>query len=127
MAPFLAGISADADFVMAAHIKAPNAAGDLPASMNPQLLQDELRGNLAFDGVVITDAMNMGAIVNEYGSGQAAVNAVLAGVDMVLMPASLEEAYHAVLAAVQDGTLTEERIDASVRRILRVKYRYCVS
>lgn len=125
LAPFLAGISADADFVMAAHIKAPHAAGDLPASMNPQLLQDELRGNLAFPGVIITDAMNMGAIANEYTSGQAAVNAVAAGVDMVLMPASLDEAYNAVWTAVQDGTLTEARVDESVRRILRVKFRYC--
>lgn len=70
---------------------------------------------------MITDALNMGAISENYTSAQAAVQALGAGVDMLLMPADFEAAYRGVLEAVKDGTVTEERIDASVRRILRVK------
>ncbi len=71
--------------------------------------------------------MNMGAVINEYGSGEAAVRAVLAGADMVLMPASLDEAYHALLEAVQDGRVSRARLDESVMRILRAKYQYCMN
>ena len=78
---------------------------------------------MGFDGLVITDALNMGAIADNYTSGEAAVMALEAGVDLLLMPSSFSAAYDAVLEAVSDGTLPEERIDASLRRILRVKLR----
>ena len=80
-----------------------------------------LREELAFDGVIITDAMNMAAISDYYGADEAAVMAVLAGCDMLLMPEDFVAAYEGVLNAVQRGELTQERIDESVRRILKVK------
>ena len=70
---------------------------------------------------MITDALNMGAIAETYDSGEAALMAVEAGVDLLLMPEDVEEAYAAIYAAVQGGEVTEERIDESVRRILEVK------
>ena len=80
-----------------------------------------MRDQLGFQGLVITDAMNMGAVANEYASGDAAVRAVQAGADMILMPADFSAAYAGVRNAVQNGTITEERINESVRRILAVK------
>ncbi len=76
---------------------------------------------MQFDGIVVTDAMNMGAVSNLYGSGEAAERAVCAGVDMILMPADFKEAYEGLLNAVAAGRLEESRIDASVRRILAKK------
>ncbi len=78
---------------------------------------------MGYDGVIVTDAMNMGAIQNLYSSGQAAVMAVEAGADLVLMPADFDAAYQAVLEAVEDGRITQERLDQSVRRIGRMKLR----
>lgn len=122
LVPFKEGIDAGARFVMAAHISAPNVTGDdTPASLSGTMITGILREKLGFDGVVITDALNMGAITQHYGSAEAAVNALSAGADMLLMPEHFEEAYNGVLTAVQDGTIGEERLNQSVRRILTVK------
>ena len=80
-----------------------------------------MRGELGFCGIVITDALDMGAVTDYYSSAQAAVMAVAAGADMLLMPEDFVAAYEGVLNAVQRGELTQERIDESVRRILKVK------
>lgn len=113
------------DCVMIAHVALPNVTGDMtPATMSYQIVTEILRQQLGFEGVVITDAMEMGAIVNTYGAGEAAVNAISAGCDMILGPGDFEEAYNAVLEAVQNGTLTEQRIDESVYRILSLKQAY---
>ena len=77
---------------------------------------------LGFDGVIITDALDMKAISEYYGSEQAAVQALKAGCDMILMPENFEEAYNGVLQAVRDGVISEERIDDALRRIYRIKY-----
>ena len=82
---------------------------------------DVLRGQMGFDGMVMTDALNMGAITSQYSSADAAVKALQAGLDMLLMPEDFESAFQGVLQAVSDGRLTEERIDQSVERILRIK------
>ncbi len=84
-------------------------------------MTDLLRNEMGYGGVIITDAMDMKAISEYYGSGQAAVLALKAGCDMILMPENFEEAYAAVLAAVQDGTISEERINDALRRIYRIK------
>ena len=76
---------------------------------------------MGYDGIVITDAMNMKAITGHYNSDKAAVLAVTAGADVILMPADYASAYNGLLKAVQDGTITEERIDESVNRIVRAK------
>lgn len=119
--PFSAGIEAGADFVMVSHATVPAIDDELPSSLSKKVITDTLRGELGFEGVVITDALDMSAITEYYTSEEAAVMAIEAGVDMLLMPADFEAAYNAVLAAVQDGTISEERIDESLDRIYRVK------
>ena len=120
--PFKDGIANDIRVIMVSHIAAPNVTGDnTPATLSKKLTTDILREDLGFDGMVITDALNMGAITEQYGSANAAVAALNAGADMLLMPADFQSAYKGVLDAVADGTLTEERIDESVARILEVK------
>lgn len=123
--PFEAGIRAGAPLVMVGHIAAPNAVegeeSDLPATFSRALITDVLRDELGFAGVVVTDSLAMGAITETYTPGEAAVLALQAGADLLLMPAGLAQAYDGVLAAVEDGRLTEERIDESVARILALK------
>ena len=120
--PFVAGIDAGAPVVMIGHINTPLITDDrLPATFSKYLITEILRGQLGFSGVIITDAMDMGAITKYYRPGEAAVAAIEAGVDIILMPADLDEAYNAVLEAVKSGRLTEERINESVMRILELK------
>lgn len=120
--PFSAGIEAGADFVMVSHATAPALDEDnVPSSLSKKVITDILRGELGFEGVVITDALDMTAITDYYTPEEAAVMALEAGADMLLMPEDFEKAYNAVLAAVQDGTLSEERINESLDRIYRVK------
>lgn len=121
---YQAGIGAGADFVMVSNLSVPNVVGDnTPASLSSVMITDTLRGQLGYQGIVITDAMNMAAITDYYTSAQAAVMALQAGADMILMPENFQEAYQGVLDAVNDGTLTEDRIDESLRRIYRVRYK----
>lgn len=123
MLPFKAGIAARVPLVMTAHIAAPAVTGNnVPATLSPVLLQEKLRGELGYDGVIITDGMAMGAITRQYKPGQAAVMSLQAGADIILGPKDFIEAFDAVMDAVQvDSTLTEARIDESVRRILGLK------
>lgn len=110
------------DTVMVAHIAVPALSGDeTPASLSKAVVTDLLREELGFDGVILTDALNMGAIVNAYGPEEAAVLAFEAGVDMLLMPEDPVAAFEAVLKAVKSGRISEERLDQSVRRILTLK------
>lgn len=120
--PFQKGIKAGTDFVMVSHISAPNAVSqDLPASLSSEFITDLLRGEMGYDGIIITDAMNMGAITDRYDSAQAAVMAFQAGADMILMPEDFQSAYEGILQAVNSGTISEERLDQSVMRILETK------
>lgn len=120
--PFSAGIEAGVDFVMVSHATAPALDEDnVPCSLSEKVITDTLRGELGFEGIVITDALDMTAITDYYTPEEAAVMAIEAGADMLLMPEDFEKAYDAVLAAVQDGTISEERIDESLDRIYRVK------
>ena len=120
--PFQQAITAGTDFIMAGHIKTPNATVDgLPATLSSEML-GILRKDLNFDGIIITDAMNMGAIVDQYGSGESAVMAVQAGVDLVLMPATLGEAAEALTAAIKKGDISEERVNEALWHVLSLKY-----
>lgn len=122
LVPFRAAVEAGADFVMAGHIKTPNATGDgLPASLSGEMASI-LREEIGFDGILVTDAMNMGAIVDCYGCGESAVMAIQAGVDIVLMPASLPEAAEALAEAIRTGEIPPERVEESLERILSLKY-----
>lgn len=120
---FKAGIEAGADFVMLGHLSAPGLTGDnTPCSLSPIVGTDILRKELGFDGVIISDALNMPAITEYYTSEQAAVLALKAGCDMILMPENFEEAYQGVLNAVNNGTISEQRINDSLKRIYRIKF-----
>lgn len=140
--PFAAGIDAGTDMIMTAHIVFPQiekgtytskSTGkqiSLPATLSKTIVTDILRGEMGFEGVVITDAMNMGAISDNFSSEDAAVLAINAGVDMLLMPVYVtKEAdisafgdYIAMIArAVKNGRIREERIDEAVRRIVTLK------
>ncbi len=120
--PFQAGIQAGADMVMAGHISVPSITGDnTPASLSEQIITGCLRNELGYDGIVITDSMSMGAIVNYYDPAGSAVMVIQAGGDMILMPQDFLAARQAVLDAVNNHTITEERLDESLRRIYRKK------
>lgn len=118
--PFIKGIEAGADLVMVGHISITQI-NETPATMSEAIVNGILRGELEYDGLVITDAMNMGAITSLYSSGEAAVNAINAGCDLLLMPENFVEAYKAVISAVKNEKISEERIDQSVNRVLRKK------
>ena len=119
---FKAGIQWGTQLIMTAHIAAPNVTGtDIPATMSPLILQDKLRGELGYQNIIVTDAMEMGAITLQYTNAEAAVGTLLAGADIVLGPQNFVAAFDAVVQAVQDGVLTEQRIDQSVRRVLKLK------
>ncbi len=120
---FRAGIDAGADMIMVGHMSAPALDNSgLPCSLSEAVVTGILRNELNFDGVIITDALNMSAISEYYGAEEAAVMALRAGCDMLLMPEDFEVAYNGVLQAVQEGVVSEERIDDALRRIYRIKY-----
>ena len=120
--PFQAGIDAGCDFVMVGHISAPNVTGDsTPASLSSLFITDVLKNELKFKGIVITDRMDMPSITDYYTVEQATLMAVNAGADMILCPQDYKTAYNALLSAVQNGVITQERIDESLHRIYRVK------
>lgn len=120
--PFKTAIENGADCVMVAHMSLPNVTGDnTPATLSKKVVTDMLKTELNFKGVVFSDSMSMGAITENYGTGDACVKAVEAGIDMILMPENLEEAYNAVLEAVKNGKISQERIDDAVSRIIKAK------
>lgn len=113
--------------VMVGHIAAPGlGTEETPASLSYEIVTELLRENLLAgeDVLVVTDSLSMGAIAGQYDPGQAAVQAFLAGNDILLMPAGLREAFDAVVAAVEDGTISQTRLEESVARILRFKQQY---
>ena len=120
--PFQAGIKADVSLVMVGHISLPDVLdSQTPASLSSEIVQNLLRDEMDFNGVIITDALNMGAISQNYTSADAAISAVKAGVDMLLMPLDFRAAYEALINAVQQGEISEQRINESVRRVIRIK------
>ena len=124
LVPFRAGIAAGADVVMSAHIAFPALTGSNdPATLSAAVLTGLLRDSLRFPGLVVTDALMMGAIVTKYGAGEATVRAFLAGSDLLLIPADPDSAVLAMTAAVAAGRVTPQRLAQSVRRVLEIKRR----
>ena len=122
LVPFKAAAKNGVDAVMVAHISVPTILGDnTPCSLSKYMVTDVLRNELGFEGLIVTDALDMGAITNTYGDGEAAVMAVLAGNDILLKPNNFFASYEGVLNAVKNGVISEERIDESVKRIISVK------
>lgn len=124
MVPFRAGIAAGTEMIMTTHIALPNVTGsDIPSTMSSVILQDKLRGELNYQGIIVSDALKMAAISDRYTSAEAAVATVMAGVDMILAPKDYVQAVNGIIKAVENGVLDENRIDESVYRILALKQR----
>lgn len=127
LVPFTAAIEEGLDGLMTAHVAIPKVTGNrVPATLSESILMGLLRRRLGFDGLVLTDELEMEAIAKEYGVGRAAVMSVQAGADMVLIPWRVEkktEVYYSLLAAVRAKEISADRLDGAVRRILRVKLR----
>jgi beta-N-acetylhexosaminidase len=122
--PFRAAIDADVAAIMTAHIIYPAFDADRPATLSPTILTDLLRKELGFDGLLITDDMEMKAIDDRYRSGEAAVMAVEAGADIVMVlwtPAKQIEVFDALLSAIKSGRISQARLDQSIERILKSK------
>jgi beta-glucosidase-like glycosyl hydrolase len=118
LTPFRAAVDAGVKAIMTAHVAYPQVTGDdTPATLSPVIMTDLLRHDLGFDGLLVTDALVMGAIAERYGCGEAAVMAIEAGVDVLLMPPDVDEAVCAVRDAARDGRISEDRIDRSLERI----------
>lgn len=120
--PFEAGMDAGAELVMVGHMIVESVDDSVPASLSEKIVTKILREELGFDGLIITDALNMAAISEQYPSGQAAVMAVKAGNDLLLEPENLTESVNGIMEAVTEGDISEERINESVLRILQTKY-----
>ena len=122
LVPFRAAIAAGMQGIMTAHIAVPEISGEtIPATVSKQVLTGLLRSDLGFDGIVFTDAMDMAAIDRLFPRGESAVRAVLAGADVIVMPRDVKQAIDAIVKAIDDGRLTEARLDESVGRLLRLK------
>jgi beta-N-acetylhexosaminidase len=120
--PFRAAIEEGVGGVMSAHIALPQIETErLPATLSPKMLTGILRGEMKFNGVIFTDALNMRGVAAHYPEGEAAVRAIKAGADVLLYPPSVEQAFVAVKHAVEAGEIKESRLDESVRRILSAK------
>ncbi|MGQ9619023.1 MAG: glycoside hydrolase family 3 N-terminal domain-containing protein [Candidatus Aminicenantia bacterium] len=119
--PFKIAIKNGVKSIMTAHLAVPSIDENTPSTLSEKIINGILRKELAFKGLVVTDAMNMGGIVNNYWVGEAAVKAIKAGVDMVLMPPNPKSSFEAIKEAVKRGDITEKRVDESVERILSAK------
>lgn len=121
--PFREAIDAGIGAIMTGHISVPQLTGGVsePSTLSSTMLTDILRDEMGFDGLVFTDAMDMSAISRQHRPGEAAVRAVEAGADVILMPADVAAAVEGLVDAVESGRLSEARVDASVMRILRAK------
>jgi len=121
--PFKAGIDAGAPMIMVCTAPSQGVTGDdTPSCLSSVIMQDVLRNQLGFNGIIITDSLNDGNITEKYSAGDAAIAAINAGADMIFIPSDFTEAYTALLTAVQNGTISEDRINESLHRIYRVKY-----
>ncbi|MCI9180252.1 MAG: glycoside hydrolase family 3 protein [Lachnospiraceae bacterium] len=120
--PFIDGISRDIPMIMVGHISLPKVIGDdTPASLSSYIMTDLLREELGYKGIIVTDALAMKAVIDEYSSDEAAVRALEAGADILLLPEDFELAFQGVLQAVNEGRLSRERLDQSLQRIIRQK------
>ena len=124
MIPFRKGIETGTQLIMTAHICLPNVTDEsIPSTLSPLILQEKLRGELGYKGIIITDSMGMGAITQEYSPEEAAIRALEAGCDIILDPADYVSAFEAVVSAVESGRLTMAQIDERVSKVLALKKR----
>lgn len=120
--PFKEAIKNNAKVIMIGHLAVPNITGDnTPASLSKKVINDWLKEELGYKGLVITDALNMGALTNDYSKREIYINAINAGVDLLLMPSPSKEAVTIIKEAVANGEISEKQIDDSVLKILELK------
>ncbi|MGI0494109.1 glycoside hydrolase family 3 N-terminal domain-containing protein [Alkalinema pantanalense CENA528] len=124
--PFRTAIAAGVDAIMSAHLRVPALDGDQVTTFSRSVMTDLLREQWGFGGLVVTDALVMGAIADRYGNDEAAVLAVAAGCDLLMMPVDAEGAIAAVCQAVAAGRIPAEQIRASLGRIWQAKERVCL-
>jgi beta-N-acetylhexosaminidase len=122
VAPFARAIDDGVDAVMTAHMVVTAVDPDLPSTLSPKFLTGLLRDGLGFDGLIVTDALNMAALADFWTQDEIAVMALEAGADVLLLPADLQLAYDGVIEAIDTGRISVKRVEASVRRILETKY-----
>lgn len=124
LVPFINNLDIS-DMVMIGHIKTPNTTNnDLPASLSKEIITDILRDTYKYDGLVITDSFEMAAITKYYTNQEVALTAIDAGVDILLMPENYKEAFDTIIQAINTNQIKEERINESVKRILKLKTKY---
>ena len=124
LVPFINNLDIS-DMVMIGHIKTPNTTNDdLPASLSKEIITDILRENYKYDGLVITDSFEMAAITKYYTNQEVSLGAIDAGVDILLMPENYKEAFDTIIQAINTNQIKEERINESVKRILKLKTKY---
>jgi len=116
-------IDGGTDFIMVSQIAYKSITGDVPACLSSEVVTDMLRGELEYAGIIITDYMDTHSLIMHYKHADAAVMAVQAGADMLFCPGDFKKAYNGILSAIERGEISEERIDESLYRIYRVKYR----
>ena len=123
LAPFRAAIAAGTSTIMTGHLAVPALEPDpnVPATMSPKIMTDLLRGQMGFNGLVVTDALDMGGVTVRYPPGEVAVRSILAGADVLLVPPVLDAALQAVRDAVASGRIRMPRLDQAVTRVLRAK------
>ena len=124
LVPFRAAVRAGVKSVMIGHLAVPalDASRSVPSSLSAAIVTGVLQRELGFDGLIVTDAMDMRGVTRDYSPGMSSVMAVKAGVDIVLMPADEESAFASMITAARSGEITAERLDRSVRKILKVKW-----
>lgn len=125
--PFRAAITAGAPMIMVGHMTMTELDDENPACMSGDIVTGLLREKLGYDGIIITDALNMGAIYENYTNAEAAVACIAAGCDMLLCVSNINSVVSALTTAVEEGVIKESAIDASVTRILTAKYRYGIT
>ncbi len=120
--PFQEAVDEKMPLIMASHIALPNVTNSqLPATLSPDILTGILRYRMGFQGLIVTDSMEMKAITSRYSSTDAIGGAISAGTDLILMPENFQSNYWTLVDKVKSGQISEDRIDESVRRIIRVK------
>lgn len=119
--PYKAGIEQGADAIVVSNVVVPSISGEIPCSLAPEVLTDIIRGELGFEGIVMVGNMDDKAITSTYSSGDAAVMAICAGADIIVKPANFNEAYDAVMKAVNEGVISEDRINQSLIKICTAK------
>ena len=125
LVPFLEAIKNNLDVIMLGHLAVPFITHDmLPASLSPIMIQDILRKDLQFQGIILTDSVKMKALTNYFSEEEIYLRVICSGNDMILMPQNIDLAFHTIFQAVLQGKIRKQELDCSVKRILAIKYDY---